>query len=196
MTNVMRAVLVVFIAALFSGAAVAQQAVAPPPKPADNGPSLAFTMQYIQEKLNGNGSINCKAETIDNATGSIADGIKTGCSTETTNVVADASACRINFHRKTYTYDGRLRYDKDYWLDLRPVKELSIVPLDQWLTHSGPDWSYRVTPAVFVLSLRPETGRAGRGEFYFYDEDMADRVAKALTHAVELCGGGQKAEPF
>jgi hypothetical protein len=25
---------------------------------------------------------------------------------------------------------------------------------------------------------------------------LADRVAKALVHAVELCGGGPKPEPF
>jgi hypothetical protein len=30
----------------------------------------------------------------------------------------------------------------------------------------------------------------------FRDEDMANRVAKALVHAVELCGGGGKPEPF
>jgi len=36
------------------------------------------------------------------------------------------------------------------------------------------------------------------GEFvlHFRDEEMANRVAKALVHAVELCGGGSKPEPF
>jgi hypothetical protein len=33
-------------------------------------------------------------------------------------------------------------------------------------------------------------------EFYFHDEDVANRVAKALVHAVELCGGGSQPEPF
>ena len=27
------------------------------------------------------------------------------------------------------------------------------------------------------------------------NEEMAHRVAKAITHAVELCGGGEKPEP-
>jgi hypothetical protein len=31
--------------------------------------------------------------------------------------------------------------------------------------------------------------------FPFTDADLADRVAKAITHAIELCGGGNK-EPF
>jgi hypothetical protein len=30
----------------------------------------------------------------------------------------------------------------------------------------------------------------------FYEQELADRVAKALIHAVELCGGGPKPEPF
>ena len=32
--------------------------------------------------------------------------------------------------------------------------------------------------------------------YYFLDEDTANRVAKAMVHAVELCGGGSKPEPF
>ncbi len=32
--------------------------------------------------------------------------------------------------------------------------------------------------------------------FIFRDEETADRVAKAITHAVELCGGGSAPEPF
>jgi hypothetical protein len=35
----------------------------------------------------------------------------------------------------------------------------------------------------------------GVHEFNFYDETLCHRVAKALQHAVELCGGGSK-EPF
>jgi hypothetical protein len=30
---------------------------------------------------------------------------------------------------------------------------------------------------------------------HFGDEDMANRVAKAMNHAAELCGGGNK-DPF
>jgi hypothetical protein len=32
--------------------------------------------------------------------------------------------------------------------------------------------------------------------WYFLDEDVANRTAKAMVHAVELCGGGSKPEPF
>jgi len=32
--------------------------------------------------------------------------------------------------------------------------------------------------------------------FVFFDEQLANRMAKAMVHAVELCGGGSEPEPF
>jgi hypothetical protein len=31
---------------------------------------------------------------------------------------------------------------------------------------------------------------------HFRDEEMAGRVAKAMIHAIDLCGGGSPPEPF
>jgi hypothetical protein len=31
--------------------------------------------------------------------------------------------------------------------------------------------------------------------FHIGQEEMANRIAKAMVHAVELCGGGSKPEP-
>jgi hypothetical protein len=31
--------------------------------------------------------------------------------------------------------------------------------------------------------------------FYFFDQDLANRAAKAMVHGIELCGGGNKS-PF
>lgn len=41
-----------------------------------------------------------------------------------------------------------------------------------------------------------EDSEPGSYDFYFHDEETANRVAKALVHAVELCGGGSQPEPF
>jgi hypothetical protein len=59
---------------------------------------------------------------------------------------------------------------------------------------------------VHYHTMRVESGKNAKstesndnsGEFvlHFRDEETADRVAKALVHAVELCGGGSKPEPF
>ena len=64
---------------------------------------------------------------------------------------------------------------------------------------------YPILPTFVVTAINPSITRVtvkGRvsGNFspaflMFYDEDIAQRVAKALTHAIELCGGGEQ-EPF
>jgi hypothetical protein len=79
-----------------------------------------------------------------------------------------------------------------------------------------PELTVTYTPAVFTLALkgtkkdafsyhqqmnvgkqapRQSDFAADRNQFWFRDEQTADRVAKAVLHAVELCGGGNK-EPF
>jgi hypothetical protein len=46
-----------------------------------------------------------------------------------------------------------------------------------------------------VLEVRKSETK-GANTLVFFDEQLANRVAKALVHAVELCGGGTKPEPF
>ncbi len=46
-------------------------------------------------------------------------------------------------------------------------------------------------PSPNLLEFSPPRAH----EFLFRDEEMANRVAKAMTHAIELCGGGSK-DPF
>jgi hypothetical protein len=55
-----------------------------------------------------------------------------------------------------------------------------------------PEYSARVDPLVFVITT---TWKSGGIYFLLYDESLAHRIAKALVHAVELCGGGSK-DPF
>jgi hypothetical protein len=52
---------------------------------------------------------------------------------------------------------------------------------------------YRTEPVVYLLTVTYLGGEFLR--LYFSDEEIANRVAKAMLHAVELCGGGSK-DPF
>ncbi len=193
------AMLAMLLSATTSG--LAQTAVAPPPKPADSGPSLDVTMKFIQDKVSSNGSVTCTAILTDTSTGEESTSIKQGCGFVTTHVVADPAACTISFHRKYFRYDGSVRREGDYSLDLRKVEDISVMPIAQFWNRDGVQIQgvscCTVTPEVYVVWPRPVDARYSRsgGEFHFYSEEMADRVAKALTHAVELCGGGNK-EPF
>jgi len=51
---------------------------------------------------------------------------------------------------------------------------------------------------IHKQSCKPTETNTNVGVFvlHFRDEEMADRVAKAMIHAIELCGGGSKPEPF
>ncbi len=61
-------------------------------------------------------------------------------------------------------------------------------------TASGaPEWSFKIEPPIITLLVRKNTKETN--VLRFSDEDMANRVAKAMLHAVELCGGS-KPEPF
>jgi hypothetical protein len=49
-------------------------------------------------------------------------------------------------------------------------------------------------PEISALVIKLNNGQDPT--IRFYEQELADRVAKALVHAVELCGGGPKPEPF
>jgi hypothetical protein len=194
MKNVLRVLLVAYFAVLLNDAALSQQAVPPPPRPTPDGPTLAATMQFIQTKLEERGRLNFAVYTHDNNDGKNYIDQYSG---EPTNFQADAATCKISYHRNLKKNDVALA-DSDVTFSLRDVRDLVVLPADQEMKRSyaaagHPTWDARVEPAMFLVEAR-EAGNQSIG-FYFPDEDMANRIAKALTHAVELCGGGSK-DPF
>ena len=174
-------------------ALIRAQDVPPPPKPPDVGPSLEATMKFIQEKLEAVGPVNFIAYVHDDKTGK-----------EWTNdyrlllsqVHADPSACRIDLHWYA-KMDANVIVDKDVRFFLRAVRQVKVLPLAQDLDAKAakgghPEWVGRIEPAVFLLVA--EQGDSSV-ELHVLDESMANRVAQAMVHAVELCGGGSK-DPF
>jgi hypothetical protein len=181
--------------------AIVSQGAAPANAPpaitqTNSGPSLAETMKFIQDKLNGNSKMAFFAFVQDSNNGSTGT---TTLTNETSNVFADQSQCRISYHRKAAA-NGQTYKDENTALSLRDVQEIVVKPFEQYET----EWKARNgEPNVIVTSTSPPTMvlvvRSPRGEEYFFpftDANLADRVAKAMLHAVELCGGGSKPEPF
>jgi hypothetical protein len=173
----------------------AQQAVAPPPKPADSGPSLAVTTKFLQDKLGDIGKITYVSFMQNTNDGSTFSNTITN---EVSNVVADPSQCRIFYHWKTIR-DGATVSDFDAWFSLRDVQDVTVKPYLQYQNEVNASAGI---PNIVATSLNPPlTALLVRRPhnvsnlFPFTDADLADRVAKALTHAVELCGGGNK-DPF
>jgi hypothetical protein len=189
------------LAALLLGCICASgQDVPPPPKLKDDGPSLADTMKFIKERLNSIGPVNHVAYGHDNIGGS--DAVNK-FSIQATNVRANVAACRMDYHWHVTRDDQvhqvhQVLQDRDFWFSLKDVEELTVKTREQELKELGtqaglPELTVRVDPPVFVLSIKRTEGPTNL--FYLFDEALANRIAKAMVHAVELCGGGNK-EPF
>jgi hypothetical protein len=197
-----RGLMTICFAALVVSGALAQQkkSVPPPPKPKDAGPSLEVTMKFIQDKVNAVGPVNYAAYYHENAVGAGVSDWTAQFGNEASNMVADAGACRISYHWTTRTENGQIASDLDTGFSLKDVQDIAVMPMEQLHkevdTVAGhPSWSCRIDPPVFALKVRI-TDTAGFKNFDFSDEQLANRVAKAMLHAVELCGGGSKPEPF
>jgi hypothetical protein len=186
--------LLVYLMAFGIGTARAQQNVPPPPKPADSGPSLADTMNFIQDKLNDL-KVTYMSYGHDNVAGT---DFTNKFTDEYTKVVADPGACQIRYHYKDLR-DGGVTVDTDPWFNLKAVANIVVMSREQALKQidsaaGHPEYSYKIDPPMFVLHV-VRTDKALH-DFTFPEEDLANRVAKAMVHAVELCGGGSKPEPF
>jgi hypothetical protein len=174
------------------GAVYAQQAIVPPPRPSDSGPSIEKTMQFIQENA-AEGKLSYTAFVTDASQQGV--DWKNQFTVEMSNLVADAGACRAAYHWRAQE-NGKLVDDADYSLTLKDVKEILVLPQEQNQNqvdnrNGHPDWNSRISPPLFVLIAKRPRGVVN--VFLFSDEEMANRVAKAITHAVELCGGGKDA---
>jgi hypothetical protein len=182
---------------LVAGVAGGQQQrkpVPPPPLPKDSGPSLSETMKFIQTKLNEVGKLSFADYVHNNANNN--DWIVQNGS-EATNVVADPTSCRITYHMKVRVNE-HVEFDEDASVPLKEVQDLTVKAVEEDIKtiDAGLGYttrSYRADPPIFVLTMR-RTGN-GSNSFDFANEEMANRVAKALVHAVELCGGGNE-DPF
>jgi hypothetical protein len=106
---------------------------------------------------------------------------------ELSNVVASPNLCRIDLHRRT-TMNGNVRQDIDAGFDLKVVQDILVLPLEQELNYidadaGHPTWSSKLSPSLWTVAARRKAGRYG---IFFREEEMANRVAKAMAHAVEL----------
>ncbi len=173
-----------------------QQAVLPPPKPPDSGPSLDVTLRFIQEKVGYLGTVNYSVFGSDTADPNTT--YSQVVSTQYSAVVYNAGTCYLQYHVKR-TQGGDTFQNADVRLSLREVEDITVEPEEQRRTKRAQAMGQSTTefarsqPATLALVIhRPHNVE---DVFDFQDASTADRVAKAFSHAVELCGGGNK-DPF
>jgi hypothetical protein len=196
MKNVARVIFVLFFAAPLSAPALAQTAVPPPPKPAGSGPSLDVTMKYIQDKLGDIGKVSYVAFVQNVTDGSTGSNTRTF---EVSTVIASTSECWV-FYMLNTRIDGKPATSGAFKFSLHDVQDIVIKPMEQAISEEN---AREGKPNIIVTSVNPTLTallvRQLHGAPYifpFTDAGQADRVAKAMVHAVELCGGGGEKDPF
>jgi hypothetical protein len=173
------------------GCAVGQDVPPPPPMRGDAA-TLKDTMKFIQDKLPG--KVNYILYRHDNIAGTDLPALKQ--SFELSNVSADAGRCSISGHLR---FDnGQNVVDIDSVILLKEFREITLAQLELVIQREDakagrPERSVKVDPPIFTVVGIKHNG--DQGQLNFYDETLADRVSKALQHAMELCGGGSQ-EPF
>jgi hypothetical protein len=180
--------------------AIASQGAAPASAPSasaqtNGGPSLADTMKFIQDKLNTVGTVNFAGYVHDSSNNT--DGVQKFSST-ISYAVANPGACSLSYHRLVYN-NGRKEHNEDVLINLREVKNVSVLPDEQdwqmYLARTGDSTkTVKDVPDIIALVIKLNNGQDPA--IRFYEQELADRVAKAMVHAVELCGGGPKPELF
>ncbi len=172
-----------------------QQAVPPPPKPTDSAPSLDVTLRFIQQKIGDLGNMYYMVFGADstNSQRTATLEVLTGYS----SVRYDLAACQISYHVSRRQGTVIIR-NADTSVSLREVEDITVEPEEQRATKENQVYDptlvmTRTQPATLALVIhRPHNVE---DVFDFQDASTADRVAKAFSHAVELCGGGNK-DPF
>lgn len=152
------------------------------------GPALSPTLSFITHSINDQGAVSYSVHGRDpstNETWTDQDVV------QASRVRATPDDCRIDFHWHT-TRDGALIADNDIWFSLKYVIQVRALTSEdnQALVDAGaghPNWTSQITPPFYVVKIT----RSDKAEhvFLFRDLDLANRVATAFKHAVQLCGG-------
>jgi hypothetical protein len=145
-------------------------------------------MKFIEDKLNSIGPVNYVAHGHDTSNG---DTWTNNFKDEASRVVANPSACHIYYHWST-SGDGKIDMDKDVGFALKDVQRISVLTREQRFNLENaatghPSWTAKVEPPVYLLVV--QRSAQVENHFLFLDEDLANQVARALKHSVELCGG-------
>jgi hypothetical protein len=210
---------------VFAGAtALAQVAVPPPPQPAldkaaANGPSLAVTMKFIQDKVNQQGAIVYVESWNDAVSGSSSPASESSVESQVTAIDPAGGLSLQQTYKSLDSTQGGTRSATGTWqMQFKDVEKLEVLNAIDFKHRKSPQMVFQNDPPYFEVLVHlvagktvqnhavsvesgkndktSESSNIGQFVLHFRDEDTADRVAKAIVHAVELCGGGSKPELF
>jgi hypothetical protein len=155
------------------------------------GPSLSDTLLFIRQKLNDEAAAYYEQQWQSGVS---------RVSQRVADVKADSKSCQIS-----YMYDADVDSgpphgkapiaDWNIHVSFRRVRKLEVVGEQEYwerLSAQGGGTQPAITPNVYRLEITDDSGVPS--PVYFRDAEMADRVAKAMNHAAELCGSNKSKE--
>jgi len=156
------------------------------PRPSD-GPGLAETLSFIADKLKSQGQVASKS------TASPLHGGEGVPLTNNFELSIDYFQVSSNPTTCTLSIGGDI-------LSSRRISKIEVLKskdhFARLLARDYPNATFQIseTHPFFVLDIKIPGGDSRY--LFFSDETLANRVAKAMVHAAELCGAGSNREPF
>jgi len=180
-------------------------------------------MQFVEAKLNEQGKVSTLHTMHDSLTSKDWGPFKYVW--EVSEAAFDPQSCQMTWREiHTWPSLQWGAWDSRLSLSLREVSRLEVLALQDQLNRQSakgghPETVSAVSPEVSVMTIymsrdksvrnqgHKTEGESGKNEpvdsddhfdsveIHFAEDEVAQRTAKALVHAVELCGGGNK-DPF
>jgi hypothetical protein len=179
---------------------------------------LAATMKLIQDKLNAEGPVQYRLYQVGYAGAGRGPG--TVYTISQNSFVANASACRIDYHVERHSEpedpNSPLRpvplsttnpyvflksgalYSDGSMVAITPESVSVIDAAERWhllaADHHHPDWAYETVPKIFIVRIR--LGQTSNTEIYVHEKADAEAMAKAMQRAIQLCNPSVSKDPF
>jgi hypothetical protein len=151
---------------------------------------LKETMKEVQDGLNRVGAVSYTLNFHNSGTG---EDKTVASKLEISQVSADPNSCFLIYEQREYR--GTVHRDSGYVIELKSVKKVDVVTIEQEVKNSGvlidhPGFTVQSTPPVFVVeTIKGEMD--DRNAILFLNREQAEKIGKVLTRAVEGCGGGK-----
>ena len=190
-----------------------------PPANTDNGPSLEVTMKFIKDKINQQGDIKYYAMDTEVVSGMVYSPTEytVGFHVE---AVLSVGGLFLTFYDVSPDANGTIETTTRNWKVLfKDIEKVEIITLREREDRAEPGITHQTNPEVYLLHVFLAEGKkcprhiktikhdrrnttteqddviTEYFNIFFRDQDSANRVATAINHAIDLCGGGEQS-PF
>ena len=157
-------------------------------KPSSDTTSLEVTLKLIQDKVNEQGEISYTMTSQNTIHGGT---VEDQYAVETAHAIADPHSCTLEVGVRM-VMNGKTQFQGRAGLHFRDLTAMAVKTqtqaIDEKTTKMGvTGWRGKVDPESYIVQSFQSNSLAGM--FFFRKPETANVVAKAMSRAIELCGG-------